>query len=203
MGEAAMDPRGFREFLVVRAPILDLLIKNERTDHFGFPIEEKTKLVLPVGTQGLMYALGPDGKITFPQVDQIMNGEGGKYYAMFKKYNNDKYDNPDITSYIERNSNNSGDSKVVKLNIDQLNQVRDEYKIIMRKFIDKKYNTLKSGSSEAMFQAELDMFLGLYKNNIMGYKGYILKKVIGKNAYVNYSTEELTENALDKIKRVN
>jgi polyhydroxyalkanoate synthesis regulator phasin len=203
MGEAAMDPRGFREFLVVRVPILDLLIKNEKTDHFGFPIEEKTKLVLPVGTQGLMYAFNPDGKLTFPQVDQIMTGPGGKYYSMFKKYNNDKYNNPDITSYIERNSNNSGESKVVKLNLDQLTQVRDEYKIIMRKFIDKKYNTLKSGSNELMFQNELDQFLGLYKGNIMGYKGYIIKKLFGKNAYVNLTTEELTEDALDKIKPVN
>jgi len=203
MGEAAMDPRGFREFLVVRVPILDLLIKNEKTDHFGFPIEEKTKLVLPVGTQGLMYAFGPDGKLTFPQVDQVMNGAGGKYYAMFKKYNNDKYNNPDITSYIERNSNNSGESKVVKLNLDQLTQVRDEYKKIMREFVDKKYNKLKSGSNEAMFQGELDLFLGLYKGNVMGYKGYILKKLFGKNAYVNLTTEELTEDALEKIKPVN
>ena len=195
LGMPAMDPRTFREFMIVRAPIMDLLINQEKTDSFGFPIEEKTKRVLPVPTQGLMYVRDVNGNISFPQVDQIMNGAGAKYYALFQKYGVDKYDKPDISNYVEIDPNNTGNSKVVTLTIDQRNQVRDEYKKIMREFCDTKYNTVKSGT-KAEFDIELGIFLGFYKDNPGGYKDYIIKKVIGPNAFVNKTVEELVNEAV-------
>jgi hypothetical protein len=200
MGMAAMDPREFREYLLVRGPIMDLLINNEKTDSFNFPIKEKTRMVLPVGTQGLMYAFGPDGKITFPEVDQVLNGEGGPYYALFKKYNNDKFDKPDIANYIERDLKNTGDSKIKSFTLEQKTLIRDEYKKIMREFCDKNYDQLKSGSSDILFQSKLTVFLALY-GGVTGYKDYILKKVIGPNAFVNMTIEEQVESVMIKLER--
>jgi hypothetical protein len=195
LGMPAMDPRTFREFMIVRAPIMDLLINQEKTDSFGFPIEEKTKMVLPVGTQGLMYVRDVNGNITFPQVDQIMNGAGAKYYALFLKYGVDKYDKPDISNYVEIDPKNTSNSKVVTLTIDQRNQVRDEYKKIMREFCDTKYNAVRNGT-KAEFNIELGIFLGFYNNNPGGYKDYIIKKVIGPNAFANKTVEELVNDAV-------
>ena len=200
MGMAAMDPREFREYLLVRGPIMDLLINNEKTDSFNFPIKEKTRMVLPVGTQGLMYAFGPDGKITFPEVDQVLNGEGGPYYALFKKYNNDKFDKPDIANYIERDLKNTGDSKIKSFTLEQKTLIRDEYKKIMREFCDKNYDQLKSGSSDILFQSKLTVFLALY-GGVTGYKDYILKKVVGPNAFVNMTIEEQVESVMIKLER--
>jgi hypothetical protein len=200
LGMPAMDPRTFREFMIVRAPIMDLLINQEKTDSFNFPIEEKTKRVLPVPTQGLMYVRDVNGNITFPQVDQIMNGAGGKYYALFQKYGVDKYDKPDISNYVEIDPKNSGSSKVVTLTIDQRNQVRDEYKKIMREFCDTNYDRLKN-VSKIQFDIEFGIYLGFYNNNPGGYKDYIIKKVIGPNAFANKTVEELVNEAVsDKLK---
>jgi hypothetical protein len=197
-GIAAKDPREWYDFLTFRAPILDIVINKEKTDSFDFPIEEKTKRVLPVGTQGLIYAKGPDGVLEFPQVDQIMNGPGGKYYAMFKKYDNDLFDKPGIFTYVERDPNNSGDSKVKSLTLDQKNKVRDEYKKIMREFCDDNYEDLKSGVSKMEFDLKLNLFLSFYDNSIGGYKDYILKKVIGDNAFVDEPIDESINENIDE-----
>jgi hypothetical protein len=198
MGVAADDPRELYEFITFRAPIIDLIINKEKTDSFGFPIEEKTKRVLPVGTQGLMYVRLPNGGLQFPQVDQIMNGPGGKYYAMFKKYDNDLFDKPGISSYVERDPNNSGESKVKKLNKAQLELVRDEYKKLMREFCDYNYEELKSGKSKMEFDLRLNLFLSFYNNSVDGYKDYIIKKVIGENAFVDEPIEENIEENIDE-----
>jgi hypothetical protein len=198
MGVAADDPREFYEFIAFRAPIIDLIINKEKTDSFGFPIEEKTKRVLPVGTQGLMYVRLPNGELQFPQVDQIMNGPGGKYYAMFKKYDNDLFDKPGISTYVERDLNNSGESKVKKLNKAQLDLVRDEYKKLMREFCDYNYEELKSGKSKMEFDLRLNLFLSFYNNSVDGYKDYIIKKVIGENAFVDEPIDESIEENIDE-----
>jgi hypothetical protein len=198
MGVAADDPREFYEFLVFRAPIADSIIRNDKTDAFGFPIEEKTKRVLPVGTQGLIYAKGPDGVFQFPQVDQIMNGPGGKYYALFMKYDNDRFDKPGISSYIERDPDNSGNSRVKQLTKPQLDLVRDEYKKMMRDFADANFEEFRSGMTKMEFDLQLDLYLSFYNENIDGYKDYILKKVVGENAFVDEPLEESINEGIDE-----
>ena len=198
MGVAADDPRELYEFLVFRAPIADSIIRNDKTDSFGFPIEEKTKRVLPVGTQGLLYAKGPDGVLQFPQVDQIMNGPGGKYYALFMKYDNDRYDKPGISTYIERDPDNSGNSRVRELTKPQLDLVRDEYKKMMRDFADANFEEFKSGMTKMEFDLQFDLYLSFYNENIDGYKDYILKKVVGENAFVDEPMEESINEGIDE-----
>jgi hypothetical protein len=197
-GIAGKDPREWYDFVTFRVPIIENIIRKEKTDAFDFPIEEKTKRVLPVGTQGLLYVRGADGVLQFPQVDQIMNGPGGKYYAMFKKYDNDQFDKPGISSYVERDPNEEGDSKVKSLTLDQRNQVRDEYKKLMREFCDYNYEELKSGVSKMEFDLRLNLFLSFYNNSVDGYKDYIIKKVIGENAFVDEPIDESIEENIDE-----
>jgi hypothetical protein len=197
-GIAGKDPREWYDFVTFRVPIIENIIRKEKTDAFDFPIEEKTKRVLPVGTQALLYVRGADGVLQFPQVDQIMNGPGGKYYAMFKKYDNDQFDKPGISSYVERDPNEEGDSKVKSLTLDQRNQVRDEYKKLMREFCDYNYEELKSGVSKMEFDLRLNLFLSFYNNSVDGYKDYIIKKVIGENAFVDEPIDESIEENIDE-----
>jgi hypothetical protein len=202
-GIAGKDPREWYDFVTFRIPVIENIIRKEKTDAFDFPIEEKTKRVLPVGTQGLLYVRGADGVLQFPQVDQIMNGPGGKYYAMFKKYDNDQFDKPGITSYVERDPNDEeGESKVKSLTLEQKNLVRDEYKKIMRQFCDDRYDELKSGISKMEFDLELDQFLANYDENESGYKDYILKKVIGENAFIDETIDEKIEGKIDEQFRI-
>jgi len=202
-GIAGKDPREWYDFVTFRVPVIENIIRKEKTDAFDFPIEEKTKRVLPVGTQGLLYVRGADGVLQFPQVDQIMNGPGGKYYAMFKKYDNDQFDKPGIFSYVERDPNDEeGESKVKSLTLEQKNLVRDEYKKIMRQFCDDRYDELKSGISKMEFDLELDQFLANYDENESGYKDYILKKVIGENAFIDETIDEKIEDKIDEQFRI-
>jgi hypothetical protein len=117
---------------------------------------------------------------------------------MFKKYDNDLFDKPGISSYVERDPNNSGESKVKKLNKAQLELVRDEYKKLMREFCDYNYEELKSGKSKMEFDLRLNLFLSFYNNSVDGYKDYIIKKVIGENAFVDEPIEENIEENIDE-----
>ena len=186
MGAAMDDPRTFIEYVYNRGPVMELLINKEKTDSFNFPIEVKTKRVLPIGTQGLMYIRNENGTVSFPQVDQVLNGPGGKYYAMFKKYHSDKFDKPDVSSYYVMEE----DGPVNKeFTIDEQKLVRDEYKKIMRDFCDINYEKLRS-TSIGLFGIELKGYLNAYNGN-KGYQDYIVKKVIGEDAFfINMDNEE-------------
>jgi hypothetical protein len=178
MGASMDDPRTFIEYVYNRGPIMELLINKEKTDSFDFPVGVKTKRVLPIGTQGLMYIRNDNGTISFPQVDQVLNGPGGKYYAMFKKYHNDKFDKPNISSYYVMEN----DEPVKKeFSTEEQKLVRDEYKKVMREFCDSKYDQL-TNTSIGDFGIAFDGFLSAYDGN-RGYQDYIVKKVMGEDAF--------------------
>jgi hypothetical protein len=48
------------------------------------------------------------------------------------------------------------------------------------------------------FDLSLNMFLSFYNNSIGGYKDYILKKVIGENAFVDEPIEESINDNIDE-----
>jgi hypothetical protein len=185
MGQYMDDPKQFHEFIVYRWPIIgSAVIEGDKTGPFGYPLKMQPKRVFPIGTEQFKLPLMLDGTLDVPTIDQLLSTEDAQYTALFERNKNDKFLKPGISGYYKLNK--YGDYERETFTLEEQKKIREEYKLIMREFAEKNIGLTQSPEE---FDTRLGLFLGLYgietgKNRVqtMGYKRYIVNKVMGSKA---------------------
>jgi hypothetical protein len=185
VGQYMDDPKQFHEFVVYRWPIIgSAVIEGDKTGPFGYPLKVQPKRIFPIGTEQFKLPLMLDGTLDVPTIDQLLSTEDAQYTALFERNKNDKFLKPGISGYYKLDK--YGDYEKHTFTLDEQKKIREEYKLIMREFAAANIN--KTQSPE-LFDGRLKIFLQLYgsktgKSNVltMGYKRYIINKVMGAEA---------------------
>ena len=170
------DPKEFFEFMVNRWPVASqILIEEDKTDFFGYPIEVDKKFIAPLGLeQGINYVF-----------TKTKETEGYKYMAMFQNHGSDKFMNSGITNLYYKDK--YGDLVSRPLTKEENTKVRNEYKKLMREFSESNYENLRYASN-LEFEIMFDIFRKLYKKEghetSLGINSYILDVVFGKDRKV-------------------
>jgi len=165
---AQEDPREFNEFMVFKMPIVsDIVIDNNETGPFGYPVTWSLKRELPLGVNYLVDAFS----------ELKFNPTEARYIAMFENKGSTKHLSADFSNYYLVDADGNVTRK--QFTLKEMEKARDSYKRIIRDVVEKENPDRLEAMPIEVFNAMIEKGLQYYQG-AASYKRVILEDLFGK-----------------------